>query len=91
MITSLRYRLTCYSVLIAGRGTFKTVSGTFTVPTPREPSGGSGSHSSSAWVGIDGDTCGNAILQTGIDFTVSGSSTSFDGMSLSSCFKDLLK
>ncbi|KAG8872276.1 hypothetical protein FRB97_007808 [Tulasnella sp. 331] len=24
----------------------------------------------SAWVGIDGDTCGNAILQTGVDFTI---------------------
>ncbi|RPD55203.1 acid proteinase [Lentinus tigrinus ALCF2SS1-7] len=66
------------AVLVAGANTFKSVTGTFTVPTPREPSGGSGTHSASAWVGIDGDTCGNAILQTGIDFTVSGSSTSFD-------------
>ena len=59
--------------------TFNAVSGTFTVPNVSPPSGaGSGSWSSSAWVGIDGDTYGNAILQTGIDFTVtkSGGSTS---------------
>ncbi|KAI0668111.1 aspergillopepsin [Trametes maxima] len=66
------------AVLIANSNTFKSVTGTFTVPTPREPSGGSGTHSASAWVGIDGDTCGSAILQTGIDFTVSGSRVSFD-------------
>ena len=64
------------------QNTFKSVTGTFVVPTPREPSGGSGTHSASAWVGIDGDTCGTAILQTGIDFTVSGTRTSFDGPSL---------
>jgi len=49
------------------------VTGTFTVPTP---SGASGA--ASAWVGIDGDTCGTAILQTGIDFTISNGRTSFD-------------
>ena len=65
--------------MIAGSGTFKTVTGTFTVPTPREPSGSTSSHSSSAWVGIDGDTCGNAILQTGVDFNVNGNSVSYDG------------
>ncbi|TFY69761.1 hypothetical protein EVJ58_g250 [Rhodofomes roseus] len=42
------------------------------------PSGGSGSYSASAWVGIDGDTCGNAILQTGVDFTIDGGSVSYD-------------
>ena len=26
--------------------------------------------SATAWVGIDGDTCTGAILQTGVDFTV---------------------
>ncbi|KAK7057520.1 peptidase A4 family-domain-containing protein [Favolaschia claudopus] len=59
-------------------GTFKSVTGTFVVPTPRAPSGGSGTFAASAWVGIDGDTCGSAILQTGIDFTVSGGRVSFD-------------
>ncbi|KAF8886434.1 peptidase A4 family-domain-containing protein [Gymnopilus junonius] len=54
-------------------GTFTSVTGTFTVPTP---SGSSGA--ASAWVGIDGDTCGTAILQTGIDFTISGGQVSYD-------------
>jgi len=48
--------------------TFKTVVGTFNVPTA---TGGS-STSSSAWVGIDGDTYGNAILQAGVDFNGDG-------------------
>lgn len=66
------------AVLSADAGTYKSVTATFTVPTPKEPSGGSGSHSASAWVGIDGDTCGTAILQTGLDFTIDGSSVSYD-------------
>ncbi|KAI1089383.1 peptidase A4 family-domain-containing protein [Rostrohypoxylon terebratum] len=59
---------------------YKTVTGTFVVPTPKVPSGGSSSttYSASAWVGIDGDTCQTAILQTGVDFTVKGSSVSYD-------------
>ncbi len=40
----------------------QTVTGTFTVPTP------SGEGAASAWVGIDGDTAQNSILQTGLDF-----------------------
>ncbi|KAG6914936.1 hypothetical protein DXG01_014373 [Tephrocybe rancida] len=54
-------------------GTFKSVTGTFTVPTP---SGSSGA--ASAWVGIDGDTCGTAILQTGVDFTITNGAVSYD-------------
>ncbi|KZP28281.1 hypothetical protein FIBSPDRAFT_817531 [Athelia psychrophila] len=54
-------------------GTFTSVTGTFTVPTPTGNDG-----SASAWVGIDGDTCGSAILQTGVDFTVSGGAVSYD-------------
>ena len=50
------------------------MTGTFTVPTP---SGSSGA--ASAWVGIDGDTCANAILQTGVDFTVTDGEVSYDG------------
>ena len=57
--------------------TFTAVSATFTVPKPTS-TGGSGAQSASAWVGIDGDTCATAILQTGIDFTVQGSSVSYD-------------
>ena len=52
--------------------TFNAVSGQFTVPHA------TGSGSGSAWVGIDGDTYGNAILQSGIDWTVSGSSNTYD-------------
>ena len=56
--------------------TFNAVSGKFTVPTPSAPSGVSatdGEYSASAWVGIDGNTYSTAILQTGVDFTVSTS------------------
>ena len=40
------------------------VQGTFTVPTVKEPTGGSASqqYGASAWVGIDGDTCGAGSL-----------------------------
>lgn len=51
---------------------FTAVTGTFTAPSPS--TAGSGS----AWVGIDGDTCSTAILQTGIDWTKSGSSITYD-------------
>ncbi|KAJ7237724.1 peptidase A4 family-domain-containing protein [Mycena haematopus] len=61
-------------------GTYKSVTGTFVVPTPKAPSGSSssGSYAASAWVGIDGDTCGTAILQTGIDFNIDNGRVSFD-------------
>lgn len=32
----------------------------------------------SAWVGIDGDTCQTAILQTGVDFCIQNGVTSYD-------------
>jgi len=59
---------------------FTSVTGEFNVPTPSRPSGStSGTFAGSAWVGIDGDTAQNSILQSGIDFTISGKSTvSFD-------------
>ncbi|KAI0396533.1 peptidase A4 family-domain-containing protein [Xylariaceae sp. FL0594] len=51
---------------------YTSVVGTIKVPTPiKTGKAGSGS----AWVGIDGDTCGTAILQTGIDFSISASGT----------------
>ncbi|MCJ1358518.1 MAG: hypothetical protein MMC33_008518 [Icmadophila ericetorum] len=54
--------------------TFNSVVGTFTVPKPSVPSGsGSGTYSGTAWVGIDGDTYQNAILQSGVDWSVSSS------------------
>jgi hypothetical protein len=60
--------------------TFDGVSASFVVPTPKVPSGSSssGTYSASAWVGIDGDTYQNAILQTGVDFTISGGVVSYD-------------
>ncbi|KAF8557513.1 hypothetical protein OG21DRAFT_1520411 [Imleria badia] len=54
------------AVFNEGDGTFVAVSGTFNVP---HVSGQSGT-GSSAWVGIDGNTCTNAIFQTGVDFHV---------------------
>lgn len=59
---------------------YTSVTADFTVPTPRVPTGGSSNkqYCASAWVGIDGDTCGTAILQTGIDFCIQGSSVSYE-------------
>jgi len=48
---------------------YNKVQGTITVP---RVTGSSGS-AASAWVGIDGDTCQSAILQTGISFYADGS------------------
>lgn len=64
--------------VLIGTG-YTAVTAQFTVPTPKMPSGGSSStqYCASAWVGIDGDTCGSAILQTGVDFCVQGSSVSY--------------
>ncbi|KAF9877215.1 peptidase A4 family protein [Colletotrichum karsti] len=47
---------------------YNHVTGTIVVP---DVSGSSGS-AASAWVGIDGDTCQTAILQTGISFYADG-------------------
>ncbi|KAI3395034.1 hypothetical protein diail_1857 [Diaporthe ilicicola] len=48
---------------------FNKVQGTIVVP---RASGGSDA-AASAWVGIDGDTCSTAILQTGVSFYGDGS------------------
>ena len=75
---------TSYSTNWAGAALVGTgytgISGTFVVPTPSEPSGGSSSttYSASAWVGLDGYTCTSAILQTGIDLTVKNGAVSYD-------------
>jgi len=65
--------------VLIGTG-YTSVTGTIVVPTPSEPSGGSSrtEYAASAWVGIDGDTCSTAILQTGVDFYVEGTEVSFD-------------
>jgi len=66
------------AVISSSAGTFTEAYGTFTVPTPSAGSGSSRSYSASAWVGIDGDTCSSAILQSGVDFTYKSGAVSFD-------------
>ncbi|KAI1786848.1 peptidase G1, partial [Ganoderma leucocontextum] len=58
--------------------TYKEVTGTFVVPTPKEPSGASGAHRAAVWVGIDGTTCNSRIFQAGVDLNVDGSSVSYN-------------
>ncbi|KAH7875468.1 putative aspergillopepsin [Lentinula edodes] len=52
---------------------FTTVTGTFVVPSPTGSDG-----AASAWVGIDGDTASQSILQAGVDFKISGGQVSYD-------------
>ncbi|KUI65183.1 Aspergillopepsin-2 [Cytospora mali] len=56
------------------------VTGVFTVPTPSSPSSrdSDGEYCASVWVGIDGDTCDTAILQTGVDLCSEDGEASFD-------------
>lgn len=77
ILTHLRVAYALYS-----QATYKSVTASFTVPTPKAPGSGS-SYSASAWVGIDGDTYGNSILQTGLDFTITNGKVSYD---VSFCF-----
>jgi hypothetical protein len=70
-ISNVDYSSNWAGAVLVGTG-FTSVTGTFTVPTPS--TAGSGA----AWVGIDGDTCDTAILQTGIDWTKSGDSVTYD-------------
>jgi len=65
--------------VLVGSG-YTSVSGTIVVPTAQEPAGGSPftQYASTAWGGIDGDTCSSAILQTGVDFYVQDGQPSFD-------------
>jgi len=70
-ITNVEYSSNWAGAVLIGTG-YTSVTGTFTVPTPSTTGSGS------AWVGIDGDTCDTAILQTGIDWTKSGSSITYD-------------
>jgi hypothetical protein len=51
-------------------GDYKSVSSTIVVTTPELPSDGNDEtlYAAAAWVGIDGNVCSGAILQTGIEF-----------------------
>jgi hypothetical protein len=53
--------------------TFTSVAATFVVPTPSGTNG-----AASIWVGIDGDTYSDAILQTGVDVTVTNGKATYD-------------
>ena len=77
--TNEEYSSNWAGAVLIGSG-YKSVTGTFVVPTPKAPSGGSSSteYAASAWVGIDGDTATNSILQTGVDFYVQNGQVSFD-------------
>ncbi|KAJ5464788.1 uncharacterized protein N7458_000474 [Penicillium daleae] len=65
--------------ILIGNG-YTGVSAEFTVPKPQAPSGASSNtqYCASAWVGIDGDTCTSAILQTGVDFCIQNGVVSYD-------------
>jgi hypothetical protein len=61
-------------------GGVTNVVGTFTIPTPTAPSGGSSSTEfcGAAWVGIDGDTCQSGLIQTGVFWCVESGELSFE-------------
>jgi hypothetical protein len=61
-------------------GAYNSVTGTITVPTAKPPSGGSSStqYAASAWVGIDGYTCSQPIIQTGVDVYVTDGAVRYD-------------
>lgn len=77
--SNVQYSSNWAGAVLVGTG-YTSVTATFTVPTPKAPSGGSSGtqYCASAWVGLDGDTCGSAILQTGLDFCVQNGAVSYD-------------
>ncbi|KAJ4414838.1 hypothetical protein N0V82_007686 [Gnomoniopsis sp. IMI 355080] len=62
--------------LLVGSG-YTAVTGIITVPTPTGANPATQS-AGAAWVGIDGGTCSQAILQTGIDWYVTNGQVSYD-------------
>lgn len=56
------------------------VTGTFTIPVPTVPSGGSTrtEFCGAAWVGIDGDTCQSGLIQTGVFWCVENGAFSYE-------------
>jgi len=59
--------------------TYNSVSAVITVPTLSIPSGGDDTtqYTGVTWVGIDGDTCNNVLLQTGIGWFLEGSTATY--------------
>lgn len=64
--------------VLIGAG-YISVSGDVTVPVPQPPRDADPytTYCASAWVGIDGDTCNTAILQTGINVCIQGGNPSY--------------
>ncbi|KAJ5757266.1 uncharacterized protein N7511_007448 [Penicillium nucicola] len=58
--------------------TYTAVSATFTVPEPTATDDSGDMQAVSAWVGIDGDTYTQAILQTGIDAYIQDGQKTYD-------------
>ncbi|KAJ6104012.1 hypothetical protein N7523_010332 [Penicillium sp. IBT 18751x] len=58
--------------------TYTAVSATFTVPEPTATDNSGDLQAASVWVGIDGDTYSQAILQTGIDSYIQNGEMSYD-------------
>src|SRR3954469_1643844 len=58
--------------------TYTAVSATFTVPEPTATDDSGDMQAVSAWVGIDGDTYTQAILQTGIDAYIQNGEKTYD-------------
>jgi hypothetical protein len=56
------------------------VTGTFTIPKPTVPAGGSTrtEFCGAAWVGIDGDTCQSGLIQTGVFWCVENGAFSYE-------------
>jgi len=56
------------------------VTGTFTIPKPTVPSGGSTREEfcGAAWVGIDGDTCQSGLIQTGVFWCIEDGEFSYE-------------
>lgn len=67
-VTHPEYSSNWAGVVQIGSG-YTSVEGTIVVPRAT----GGANAAASAWVGIDGDTCGTAILQTGVSFYGDGS------------------
>lgn len=75
-VTQAQYSTNWAGAVVTTTGVSE-VTGRFTVPSVSAGTG-SGQSCASAWVGIDGDTCSTAILQTGIDFCYESGSATFD-------------